>query len=619
MNQKEEMVSHQNIEDWFLPKSRPGGWLEMTELELLRFLEQEYGTLSYTEKLCAVFTSQFLRAGHVRLPLDRTPKQWADDLDLDPDAAIPFHQMNPDRELLAASEITGSVEDQKPFVLEGDSLYFHRQRVYEIELLEWMRRRSLDRLVDGSNDQKKEILESLFGSAGEQVDWQKAAAALSLIKPLLFISGGPGTGKTTTVARILALHQKLSPVPLHIGLAAPTGKAAGRMGEALQEQLSGLDLSDEQKRHFPREAKTLHRLLNPTRHRGLLPPAEKTKLRYDLLVVDEASMIDLTMMHRLVTHLDERTRVIFLGDKDQLASVEAGAVFADLCYKSENGFSATTTSFLKEMGAGGNVPEAVGNGLRDSVVYLTESYRFDKDKGIGMLADFVLKGERNPEELLNITGTSDQVNVHHFDYTNPGDIKQVRTALSERITAASHCSSPEELLDFWKREIWLVALRRGPAGSEGLNQMVEKSVPAAWIRPENGDWYHGRPVMITRNDYNIGVFNGDLGVCHRDQQGNLRVFVESGSNLKPIRPERVVHYQPAYFMTVHKSQGSEFSHVHFLMPPAPVPVFTKELIYTAITRAKDRVSMYGDTDIFLDGIQKKSVRYSGLEMLKEAR
>lgn len=316
------------IKGWF-EKGVESGWIENYEREILRFLENEYGDLSEDIRMCAVFTSLFIKAGHTCLPLDLSPLEWVEILGLDVENPNIFTSEKLKISDVNSRLIVGSPGDMKPLILADNRLTFRRYWYYEYVAGQWIIENSSKKSTIGISDISVQILNNLFPDSNE-LNWQKVAAALSLMKPFLIISGGPGTGKTTTVARILALHQRLSKERLNITLAAPTGKAAGRMGEALNHELENLNLSEEELRHFPSEAKTIHRLLSGTESRGLLPPVEKKNLRHDLIIIDEASMMDLSLMYRLVDHLSENTRLILLGDKDQLASVEAGAVFADL-------------------------------------------------------------------------------------------------------------------------------------------------------------------------------------------------------------------------------------------------------------------------------------------------
>ncbi len=584
------------------------GWIELYEQEMVRFLELEFGPLSDEEKLCAVFVSLFLKAGHTCLPIQEKTNLWAQDLGLDPDDIRHLPKGHVDISALQNSRIIGELYEMKPFALHQNLLSFRKVKNQEEKLLQWVAEKHKNNSV---GDISKYIGDIFPEKDKKEVNWQKVAAVLSLISPFLIISGGPGTGKTTTVARLLVLHQKISDKPLKIALAAPTGKAAGRMGEALAGQLASMDLSEQELRQFPTEAKTIHRLLSGTEERGLLPPVEKKLLRYDLVIIDEASMIDLSLMHRLIRHLSPKTRIILLGDKDQLASVEAGSVFADLCQKQENGFLDETARKLWKMGVQSELPVRAQSRLDDSIVYLTKSYRFGPDTGIGALSETVKKGENDEETITGIFNEFEDLEYNGFHYQKQ-DFEAMIDGLIERVEAAQKLKSYEDLMVFWKESIWLSVLRRGMAGSDRLNSLVEQKIASRLLAAIENGWYQGRPVIITQNDYSLGLFNGDLGVCLKDQNGELWLYVESGAVTKKIKPGRVLHFDPAYFLTVHKSQGSEFDHVQLLLPRHDNPLMTRELIYTAITRAKQRFSLFGDLQVFTKGIDRQTRRYTGL-------
>lgn len=597
------------IKGWF-EKGVESGWIENYEREILRFLENEYGDLSEDIRMCAVFTSLFIKAGHTCLPLDLSPLEWVEILGLDVENPNIFTSEKLKISDVNSRLIVGSPGDMKPLILADNRLTFRRYWYYEYVAGQWIIENSSKKSTIGISDISVQILNNLFPDSNE-LNWQKVAAALSLMKPFLIISGGPGTGKTTTVARILALHQRLSKERLNITLAAPTGKAAGRMGEALNHELENLNLSEEELRHFPSEAKTIHRLLSGTESRGLLPPVEKKNLRHDLIIIDEASMMDLSLMYRLVDHLSENTRLILLGDKDQLASVEAGAVFADLCRKAENGFLPDTIKDLKQLGIQAELPEHEESEISDSIVYLTKSYRFDKSSGIGRLSEIVKIQNNENANLDFIFDEYNDLRFHPFNYQKK-DLQIILDDLKQRINTCSGISTAEEMMDFWKQSIWLMVLRRGLTGTERLNRLIEEQLAAErTLEMENG-WYHGRPFMITQNDYNLGIFNGDMGVTLLDGDQSFWVYVESGSEIKKFKPYRLNHFDPAYFLTVHKSQGSEFDQVNLLLPQKDTPILTKELIYTAITRARERFALWGDLDLFENGMRRDTLRFTGL-------
>ena len=583
------------------------------EREMVRILEKEFGTLSEASRLTTLFTSLFLKAGHTMLPLDKTPSEWLSVLGSAQDEKWVLPKKKVDLIELKKSRIYGSASEMTPFTIEGEYLSFRKNSELENTLLQWFTDKSKKTY---NTDISKYISKIYPHSASNEVDWQKVAVVMSMLKPFLIISGGPGTGKTTTVAKILVLNQMISDRPLRVALAAPTGKAAGRMGEALQFELEklasltaelSLDLS-----HISRESMTVHRLLSGTKTRGLLPPVEHKFLTYDLIIIDEASMIDLDLMSRLTRHTGSSTKLILLGDKDQLASVEAGSVFADLCQKPENGFRSDTIQFLNEAGLNENLPMVDQSPLMDAIVYLTKSYRFGSESGIGRLAEFVKYGNQDSEALKNLFIEYADIHHHHFSFSKE-EIDGVLKELQLSVNTVSTLQSPEEMLRFWKKSVWLTPLRRGLTGTERLNRLLEQYLLADRSIHSEGSWYHGRPVMITENDYNLGVFNGDMGVCVRDKVGKHWIYVESGSELKQISVNRTAKLEPSYFLTVHKSQGSEFDRVNLLLPRSDHSLLTRELIYTAVTRAKGEFRLYGDIEIFLSGISRKTVRYTGLK------
>ncbi|TVP99105.1 MAG: exodeoxyribonuclease V subunit alpha [Balneolaceae bacterium] len=586
------------------------GWIEVYEREMIRFMEDEFGPLDDDVQCAAVFASLFLKDGHTALPLSLSPREWAHILGLDQDQAVLLPDEKPDIVKISQSAVVSESFHLKPLALHGDMLSFRKYVSYEDNLLQWIKEKNKNNYKSDINTYISQIFPD---KERDEPDWQKIAAILSLIKPFLIISGGPGTGKTTTVARILVLHRMAAGKPIRVALAAPTGKAAGRMGEALTRELKRMNLPGEIFKDFPKEAKTVHRLLSGTEEHGLLPPVEKKELRYDLVIVDEASMIDLSLMHRLTTHLAEKTRLILLGDKDQLASVEAGAVFADLCRKKSNGFDRDTLALLKKSGIDAELPETEQAGLDDSIVYLTKSYRFGLHSGIGRLAAFVQAGAGESAELSNIFQKfSSELHQEEFSFQKEEMVGLIRKLL-KKVEGSQTIHDPEKMLEYWKSSVWLAVLRRGLTGTERLNRLVEQQVAAERIVPMENGWYHGRPVIITQNDYNLGVFNGDAGVCIREKDDELWVYIESGTGFRRIKPQRLTRFEPGWFLTVHKSQGSEFDSVNLLLPKTWNPLITRELLYTAVTRARNRFSLFGSTEFFLKGIQNETVRFTGLK------
>jgi len=502
-----------------------------------------------------------------------------------------------------------------PLVLSHQRLYLHRLWQSEGRVADFFAAQEVKNAFD--IQAAGEVLNTLFGDQPE--DWQKIAAAVALTRKTAVISGGPGTGKTTTVAKLLAALIRLHPGALRIQLAAPTGKAAARLTESLGKALQDLAVSDEERRRFPAEATTLHRLL------GAQPDTQRMRyhagnpLHLDVLVVDEASMVDLPMMAKLIAALPGHARVIFLGDRDQLASVEAGAVLGDICRCTEGGYSLARAEQLARLTgcALEGSEDAQAPSVRDSICLLQKSYRFDATSGIGQLAKAINRGDAAQVNTLFTSACAD------VSYQTLNSAEAYQTMLDEVaqgyqpfLQLIREQAPPAEVIAAFGRYQLLCALREGPFGVQGLNQRIEQRLMQLQRirRPGVGSrWYAGRPVMISRNDSALGLFNGDIGITLRDEEGNLRVFfpLPDGS-IKAIQPSRLPSHETAWVMTVHKSQGSEFDHTALVMPTQFLPVLTRELVYTAITRARRQLTIYSERGVFQRAVQQQTQRRSGL-------
>ncbi|SHO58455.1 exodeoxyribonuclease V subunit alpha [Vibrio quintilis] len=463
------------------------------------------------------------------------------------------------------------------------------------------------------------------------LNWQKIAAATALTRQFTVISGGPGTGKTTTVARLLAAlvvqAQAHRNSPL-IRLVAPTGKAAARLTESIGQAVDKLPISSDIKALLPIQASTLHRLL------GVIPGSaefvhhEQNLLHVDILVVDEASMVDLPMMYKLLMALPKHTRVILLGDKDQLASVEAGAVLGDICSIQSYGFSRRQTRLLARL-TGNILPHPAAEqipDIADGLCMLKKSYRFHADSGIGFLASLVNAGEYLPLSEIHAMAYSD-IKVQTLD---GGHYNQMLNTLadeygryfSELQTCLAEQNYPTEqtakrVLRIFNQCRLLCALREGDFGVSGLNQKVESLLlRRGMIHKDQEAWYNGRPVMVTKNDHYLGIYNGDIGICLQTIESGKDVykvyFEQFDGSVKGVIPSRLPEHETAYAMTIHKSQGSEFDFTLMILPPEFSPVLTRELIYTGITRAKNKLSIYTDPAVFRRAIRTRTKRLSGL-------
>jgi exodeoxyribonuclease V alpha subunit len=520
---------------------------------------------------------------------------------------------------LRRSSVVGRPGEFKPLVLDDQGrCYLYRYWDYEQRLGQVLLKRSTDIVKDIDEDRLTSGIKKYFSNpAGEYVDWQRVAAATALLRRFTIISGGPGTGKTTTVVKILALLSEQSPSsrPPIIALAAPTGKAAARLQDSIRSAKQKLDLPADLRETIPDEAATLHRLL------GFIPGSARFRhnrsnpLPVDVLIVDEASMVDLALMVKTVEALPEHARLILLGDKDQLASVEAGSVLGDICGVIP-GFS---PGFAERVGQIiGEAPEqlkgAGSSPLADALVELRFSYRFGSEGGIGQLATAVNGGEyRQAEVLLQGDGGGELRRVADGQEL----ISLITEGYSGYLGLLANRQAPAEVLSAFERFRVLCAMRIGPAGVFNLNKEVERILEAAGLIETGGEaCYPGRPVLITRNDYGLRLFNGDIGILMPDEDGELKAcFAASDARLRWIAPSRLPAHESAYCLTIHKSQGSEFGQVLLVMPDQDSQVLSRELLYTAITRAKHHFAIYTSDKILEKTISKQVNRTSGLKSL----
>ena len=466
-----------------------------------------------------------------------------------------------------------------PLAIEQDRLYLHRYWLYESRLAQQL---SKITQLKVSNKPKttadfSTLLDKYFGNS-ETIDWQRAAATMAINQAFCMITGGPGTGKTTTVVKILALLQELSDQPLLIALAAPTGKAAMRLQESIGFNKAALPCIAAIKSAIPESVTTLHRLL------GAKPPSPyfrhnaKQPLVYDLVVVDEASMVDLALMSKLVDALKPGARLILLGDKDQLASVESGVVLADL-----------TTA------------------LPQQTLELQKSHRFDED--IKNLATAINQQQDLEAWRLLQTGNKNiaLLETDLIDYISKQQIDYLRL-----ITARAEFS---DIYKAFNRFQALCATRLGKNSVSDINHAVELSLSNKKLIHLSGLWYCGRPIMITQNNATLQLYNGDIGICLRDkeQEDQLRVFFQrADGSIKKYLPARIPHCETVFAMTIHKSQGSEFEEVLIILPETISPVLTKELLYTAITRAKKTIKLVANEAVFSSTVRQRVQRVTGL-------
>jgi len=513
-----------------------------------------------------------------------------------------------------ASSLPWIQGDASPMVLvhdaKGDRLYLRRAWAAEQSIRQHILQR-INLPITEPADLKIQ-LDTLFG---KDTSMQRIACEVAAKNRITLITGGPGTGKTTTVVKLLALLIATSQDTLKIHLAAPTGKAAARLAESITHALAHMPA--EVQPHIPTQTQTLHRLL-----RSHSRDTHVHQLATDVVVVDEASMVDLEMMARLLASVPPTARLILLGDKDQLASVEAGAVMSQLC---------------------------AGELLRAQTVTLTHSHRFDATSGIGQWAQAVNADNQNNAEAIQslwnaapdwlstlqsstfedaMEGPELATQMHQvtrLQHSNAHDTKlppalrqgwrhwlsllnEHRADISGK-TAACTDSQANDLLKAFSEFSVLCAVREGPFGVTQLNAQIEKALGFT-----TATWYVGRPIMVTRNDYALELMNGDVGICLPGPNGILRIaFPGLSGGIRWIVPSRLDSVETVFAMTVHKSQGSEFKHVLLVVPAHDSPVLTRELVYTGLTRAREDLTIWAPRkEVLLQACSRRVLRSGGL-------
>ncbi len=528
---------------------------------------------------------------------------------------------------LGAVATSPLVGDDRPLQLVGTSLYLDRLFNDERQVAADLMARAAAPAAAVDRTALSEGLARLFDGA-EMPDLQRMAAAVAVLRSVSVVAGGPGTGKTTTVARVLALLEAQAVAggrrPPLIALAAPTGKAAARLEESVRAGALAMPVAAEVRdRLSALTGVTLHRLLgfnpgNRTRFRH----NRLNRLPYDVVVVDETSMVSLSLMARLVEAVRTDARLILVGDPEQLASVEAGAVLGDIVGPASRGIrmSPAARAELGEVTGqpvpqedDGPRPAAVGDGI----VVLRRVHRYGG--AIAELADAIQRGDADGTVSVLARGGDANVEWIPVDAAQPGALDALRgvrrLAVDEGRTVidAARAGDAGTAIDALGRFRLLCAHRRGPDGVTAWMQHVEN-----WLRAEvdgfasGSDWYVGRPLIVTENDYGLQLFNGDTGVVVATRSDRLVAAFERGGVIAQVSPTRLAAVDTVYAMTVHKSQGSQFQTVAFLVPSAGSRLLTRELLYTAVTRAQERLIVVGTEGSIRAAVERPISRASGL-------
>ena len=542
-----------------------------------------------------------------------------------PDADAWTRQLAASRWVDTPDDATAVADPHAPLVLEGGLLYLRRYREYERALALGLQRIATQPVPEAGIEPLALLFARLFPQATHD-DRQALAAALALRHALLLVTGGPGTGKTTTTARLLvllvaqALHAgRASP---RIALAAPTGRAAERMAESVRQAvqaLAAMGVDADLLAALPTSGTTLHRLL------GTIPDSPRFRhdgdnpLPFDVVVVDEASMIDLPLMAKLVDAVASGTRLVLLGDPDQLPSVEAGDVLAAI-------LGAVGEGDAMERGDVDVLRPLLGDGDKTSVlaqeggearfpgirVHLQRGWRQSEALDLAPLAAAVREGDADAALGQLRAGTLSNVHFHE-GLADPLELQ--RDALLAHFRALGHAATPADALAQSTRLRLLTAVREGPQGARTLNARIERLLAeggGAGRAPQGH--FQGQLLIVTENSYRHRLFNGDIGVCMRDAAGTLVAWFpgDDADHPRAFHPAALPAHESAFAMTVHKAQGSEFDTVWLLLPARGNRVLSRELVYTGITRARRALHVAGSEAVIREALARHAGRWSGL-------
>ncbi|TRX56781.1 exodeoxyribonuclease V subunit alpha [Thalassomonas sp. M1454] len=500
--------------------------------------------------------------------------------------------------------------EQAMIVLEFEHLYLRRYWLFEQQLACFINDK-IKQVNRADIAKTNEIINHLFGNLDANIDWQLISVANALNKNFAIIAGGPGTGKTYTVTKLLAGLLMQQPTA-NIAMVAPTGKASQRLTESIVAAVNSFkdngDINPDILDLIPSTASTIHRLLGVIKNSPNFRHDQHNKLNCDVLLIDEVSMVDLPMMTRIFRALPTHAKVILLGDADQLPSVATGSVLADLAPWPTTQYSLANKSFIEQVSSQ-QLPDFEQALSVDYLTYLTFSRRFSGEGGIGKIAKLVIAGEAEQSwQLLNEQGNQE---LSFVDNKTLDDyVKQLTNDYYAPIFEANSVATAFDVLENFRI---LAPSREGEYGLENLNNLVEQQLAKQNCISANSELYHGKPIMISQNHYGVGLFNGDIGLLFKDDTGRLMAYFADGDSYRALSIARLPSFETVYAMTIHKTQGSEFNNVALILPnTGNNRLLSRELIYTGITRAKSHLQIFTGKDVWYNGVKTKVSRASGL-------
>lgn len=565
--------------------------------------------------VAAALTSAATGEGRVCVALEEfAGQQWPVAPRPDGEPAEPWQAPSLEHWIAALREsaLVGGPGTFRPLILDGQGrLYLQRYWRYEQQLALRLHAMALAPAAPVTTGAIASSLEAIVGRGMRLANGQRAAVATALLRQLTVIAGGAGTGKTTIVACILRLLAEHRTTPgFRVRLAAPTGKAANRLAEQLHRARTTIDPDDRIEEILDQEPATLHRLLGGApdgvhfRHDGQNP------LPLDVLVVDESSMVDAALMAKVVEALPVRSHLILVGDPEQLPPVEVGSVFGELVGDGAN-FSASGAATLSaaagfEVLPGGSAP------VRDCIILLDESFRFSTESGIAALAAALRAGDVKKTFTVLEHSYPDIERIGQENLVDASALERIRRGYQPFLDALLSGAGPLEVLRGASEFRVLAVRREGAHGVLALNRLIENDLRTHGGLPVAGPWYPGRLVMVTRNNRTLRLFNGDVGVALPDAAGDLKVFFDTGGSVRQVAPGRLSHVETVFAMTVHKSQGSEYRETCLVLPETPSRLLTRELLYTAVTRAREHLILVGKGERFAEGLARRLPRSSVL-------
>ncbi len=624
--------------------------------QLKRSAHHDSLTDNVIEIACRLLSYQ-VRMGHICLDLQQLPaiENWPATARQQKEQQA--EEKKQERQLLTApanhtllcnaSIVTAQPEkDIRPLVWQEGRLYLYRYYLYESEVSEEIEQRCcffadskqrIEQLQENWKNREDEAKDEVNDKGQQEVDRQKLAALLAFLRPFAIISGGPGRGKTTTVSKILQLYHRYRP-NTRIALTASTGKGAARLAEALhaaQNRAQNAVQNRAQNRaqnsaqrdisQTAQEVQTIHRLLGKREGAAGYRYDRHDPLPVDLLMIDEASMLDLSLLAHILRALPQSAGLVLLGDHNQLASVEAGAVLGDLCRAAivcrEETVQKLQPLFNQQLNG---LKNANASPLSESITILKKSYRFSEKSGIAALSNAIQqKDAKGALEILSESGAPDLENCLGQELP-----QSLHKSLLAGYLPAFEAKDALQSLQLLEQFRVLAPMRGGRYGTEELNRLSAKLLAASSGRLPRGtgaidsgsdtggdkrDFSFLYPLLIERNDYNLNLYNGDTGICFRNKEGKvLALFRSAKGELLQLPLALLPKFEICFAMTIHKSQGSEFDHLALVLPLERHPLLTGEMLYTAVTRAKNRLSLFGSEEVFCDAIQKRIIRRSGL-------